>query len=252
MLYKDILIITFFLFLTNCTTPNSFLNKQNKNSVNGYNNKGFALIYSEDLYKQKIIGKKIDERSLIVFQKNLKINTKVKITNIINGKSTIGTVGKKSTYPAFNNVVLSQRLAEDLNLDIDQPYVEIIEIIENSVFVAKKAKTYDEEKSVAIKAPVNEISIKDLNVTKDIIKKNVNINFSYSIRIADFYFNDTALTMLERIKTESPIKNPKIKKTSNKKYRVYLGPFNNINSLQKSYNDISILEFENIEIIKND
>ena len=58
--------------------------------------------------------------------------------------------------------------------------------------------------------------------------------------------------MLSRIKTESMIKNPKIKKISDKKYRVYLGPFNNINSLQKSYNDISILEFENIEIIRND
>ena len=58
--------------------------------------------------------------------------------------------------------------------------------------------------------------------------------------------------MLSRIKTESLIENPKIKKISDKKYRVYLGPFNNINSLQKSYNDISILEFENIEIIKND
>jgi len=31
-----------------------------------------------------------------------------------------------------------------------------------------------------------------------------------------------------------------------------LGPFNNINSLQKSYNAISILGFENIEFIKND
>ena len=58
--------------------------------------------------------------------------------------------------------------------------------------------------------------------------------------------------MLNRIKTESLIKNPKIKKISDKKYRVYLGPFTNINSLQKSYNDISILEFDNIEIIKND
>ena len=34
------------------------------------------------------------------------------------------------------------------------------------------------------------------------------------------------------------------------KYRVYLGPFYNINTLQKSFNDINILEFENIEIIK--
>jgi len=44
----------------------------------------------------------------------------------------------------------------------------------------------------------------------------------------------------------------KSKKLMKKKYRVYTGPFNNINSLQKSFNDISILEFENIEIIKND
>jgi cell division protein FtsN len=39
---------------------------------------------------------------------------------------------------------------------------------------------------------------------------------------------------------------------SGKKYRVYLGPFNNINSLQNSYYDIDMLDFENIEIIKND
>ena len=58
--------------------------------------------------------------------------------------------------------------------------------------------------------------------------------------------------LVNRIKTENLIKNPKIKKISDKKYRVYLGPFNNINSLQKSYNDIKILKFENIEIIKND
>ncbi len=58
--------------------------------------------------------------------------------------------------------------------------------------------------------------------------------------------------MVERIKAETNIKEPKIKKISNEKYRVFLGPFNNINSLQKSFNDINILEFENIEIIKND
>ena len=58
--------------------------------------------------------------------------------------------------------------------------------------------------------------------------------------------------MLDRIMTESSIKNPKIKKISDKKYRVYLGPFDNINTLQKSYNDISIFEFENLEIIRND
>ena len=58
--------------------------------------------------------------------------------------------------------------------------------------------------------------------------------------------------LIDRITKETKIKDAKIKKIAEKKYRVYAGPFNNISSLQKSYNDISILEFENIEIIKND
>ena len=252
MYYKNIILLTIILFISNCTTGNLVKNKPSKILVNGYVNKGFALIYNENLYKQKIISKKISERSLTIFQKNLKINTQVKITNMLNNKSVIGMVGKNSKYPLFNNAVLSLRIAEELELDINQPYIEILEIIENSIFVAQKAKTYDEEKNVAVKAPVEGISINDLNIVKNNYKKNFNTKFSYTIKIADFYFNDTAMMLLTRIKTETLIKNPKIKKISDKKYRVYIGPFTDINSLQKSYNDISILEFENIEIIKND
>ena len=253
MFYKNILLLIFLtIFVSNCTTTTLVKKQPNTALVNGYSNKGFALIYSEDLYKQRIISKKISERSLIVFQRNLKIHTQVKITNILNNKSTIGIVGKNSKYPSFNNTVLSIRIADELDLDINQPYVEILEILENSIFVAQRAKTYDEEKNVAVKAPVDGISINDLNIEKKVDNKKYNTEFSYNIKIADFYFNDTALMMLGRIENESSINNPKIKKISNKKYRVYLGPFNNINSLQKSYNDISILKFENIEIIRND
>jgi len=252
MFYKKFLLIAFFIFLTNCTTGSLIKNKPNTINVNPYSNKGFALVYSRDIFIKKIVNQKIDERSLIIFQKNLKTNTKVKITNILNNKSLIVTVGKDSIYPSFNNAVLSKRIAEELDLDINQPYVEILEILENSIFVAQKAKTYDEEKNVAVKAPVNKISINDLNLLKNDDNKNSNIKFSYIIKVADFYFNDTALLMISRIKSKSLIENPKIKKISDKKYRVYIGPFSNINSLQKSYNDISILEFDNIEIIKND
>ena len=252
MFYKKNLIIIIFSLLTSCTTGNLVKNKPNIILDNGFSNRGFALIYNDDLYKQKVISKKIDERSLIIFQKNLKINTLVKITNILNNKTIIGQVGIKSKYPSFNNSVLSIRIAEELNLNINEPYIEILEILENSSFIAKKAKTYDEEKNVAIKAPVNIISINDLNVNKKKIKKVSSTKFSYTLKIADFYFKDTAEMMLDRIKKKSTIKNPKIKRISDKKYRVYLGPFSSINSLQKSYNDISILQFENIEIIKND
>ena len=252
MLYKKTLLILIFFILSNCTTANlvdkQFINEPESN----FTNKGFALIYDESLYLDKVISKKIEERSLIIFQKNLKKNTQVKITNILNNKSLIAIVGKNSNYPAFNNSVISSRIAKELMLNINEPYVEISSINKNSLFVAKKAKTYDEEKKVANKVPVTNISINDLNKPMKENNSIVNRKFLYVIKIGDFYFKKTALIMINRIKVETNIKKPKLEKMSDKKYRVYLGPFDNINSLQKSFNDINILEFENIEIIKND
>ena len=84
MFYKKILFIILFIFLSNCTTATLIKKKPSVLVINGYSNKGFALVYSKNLFKQKIVSKKIGERSLIIFQKNLKTNTLVKITNILN------------------------------------------------------------------------------------------------------------------------------------------------------------------------
>jgi hypothetical protein len=238
--------------LNNCTTTNLTKNKSSNSLDNPFINKGFSLIYNDKLYDNKIISKKIDERSLVVFQKNLKKNTIVKITNILNNKSIIGTVGNNADYPLFNNAVLSLRIADGISLNENEPYVEILEVLQDSVFVAKRAKMFEEEKNVASKAPVNNIKINDLNIGKTKIKNKISNKFSYEIKIADFYFNDTASLLVDRIIKETVIKDIKIKKINEKKYRVYAGPFNNINTLQNSFNDISMLEFENIEIIKND
>jgi hypothetical protein len=148
--------------------------------------------------------------------------------------------------------VISKRISEVLEIDLKEPYIEILEIVNDSFFIAKKAKTFDQEKNVAKKVPIKSIDISDLNiinVSDEMIPKR---NFSYVIKIADFFFHDTAKMMVHRIINETSIRNPKIKKISDEKYRVFLGSFDNINSLQKSYNDINILEFENIEIIRND
>ena len=155
----------------NCTSVNLENNHSSFVPKNNFINKGFALIYSEDYFTKKIITKKINERDLVIFQKNLKKNTPVKITNILNKKSLIAKVGKKSDYPTFNNSVISTRIAVELNLDINEPYIEILEIKENSLFFAKKAKTFDEEKTVANKVPVNSISINDLNNVNNEKKK---------------------------------------------------------------------------------
>ncbi len=252
MLYKKLLILCCFIFLNNCTTTTLTKNKISNSLDNPFINKGFSLIYSDKFYDNKIISKKIDERSLVIFQKNLKKNTIVKITNILNNKSIIGTVGSNADYPLFNNAVLSSRIADEIGLNENEPYVEILEVIEDAIFVAKRAKTFEEEKKVANKAPVNNINISNLSIKEKNSNNELSKKFSYEIKIADFYFNDTALLLVDRIVKETKIKDAKIKKINEKKYRVYAGPFNNINSLQKSFNDISILEFENIEIIKND
>ena len=238
------------IFISNCATINQTRIQSTQFLEDPFINKGFALIYNENLLKEKIISRKIDERSLVIFQKNLKKNTKVKITNIKNEKSIIATVGNKANYPSFNNSVLSIRIADEINLDKEEPYIEILEILENSVFVAKKAKTFEEEKKVATNVPVNNISISDLNSTQIKSSTNATNKFSYKIKIADFYFRDTALLLIDRINNETNVKDVKIEKIMENKYRVYLGPFYNINTLQKSFNDINILEFENIEIIK--
>ena len=251
MFYKKKIFLFFImLFVSNCTTINQTKIQTSQLLEDPFVNKGFALIYNENLLKEKIISRKIDERSLIIFQKNLKKNTKVKITNIKNNRSIIATVGNNANYPSFNNSVLSIRIADEINLDKKEPYVEILEILENSVFVAKKAKTFEEEKKVATNVPVNNISISDLNSTQIKSSTKATNKFSYKIKIADFYFRDTALLLIDRINNETNVKDVKIEKIMENKYRVYLGPFYNINTLQKSFNDINILEFENIEIIK--
>ena len=245
-------ILTFLLFiiLNSCVTVPVEKKDISATPKSFFVSKGFTLVYNENLYKEKLLKGKIEDRSLTIFQKNLKKNTKVKITNLINSKYIIANVGKKVEYPYFYNSVISRRISEELELDILEPYIEIKEIIQGSSFIAKKAKTYDEEKNVAEKAPVEQIQIKELSDTS---KKEIKINkkkFSYVIKIADFYFEKSADQMKSRISDETSIKDVNINKLSPTKFRVFLGPFEDLNSLKKSFNAINILEFDNIEILK--
>ena len=248
MNYKTVLIILVSIFLHGCD-PKITKNKEMSFIVNDrYSNSGFALIYNDDLKNVR----KIENRSLNIYHKSLKKKTKVKITNPINGNSLIAEVkSNKVKFSNFYNSILSPRIAEDLKLDIDEPYIEITLISNDSTFVAKKAKTFDEESKVAEKAPIDGIQINDLNtkkVNKKFKKKNT---FSYSIKVADFYYRNTALLMLGRIEKELSIKKISIIQLSKTKYRLLIGPFNDIKSLKKTFENMNSLNFENLEILKN-
>ena len=246
------IILIFILFLYSCETKNINISDRDiiSSDIN-FSNRGFALVFDESLKKNKVINKKIENRSLIVFQRNLKKNTNVKITNLLNNKSILAKVGVNSRYPNFYNSVISKRIFKELELDKGEPYIEIVTVSSNSTFLAKKSKMFDEEKVVADKAPVEGISISDLSKDK---KKNKKIKdkseFKYIIKIADFYYKKTAEMMQIRIKNELNLNYSKILKISNTNYRVYLGPFDNLKSLKNAFDDINPLNFENIEIIK--
>ena len=68
--------------------------------------------------------------------------------------------------------------------------------------------------------------------------------------MADFYYENSAKLMQKRIKDELNLNNSRIIKISNTNYRVYFGPYDNLKSLKKAFDDINPLNFENIEIIK--
>jgi len=249
---KNFFLIFLIILINSCVIyPIQIKNEKNTIYKKSFINKGFTLIYHDDLYKKKKISKKLNNRSLTIFQKNLNKGTNVRVKNLINNKSIVATVGIKSEYPLFNNSIISKRIADLIDLNSANPYVEIYEILANSSSIVKKTKTFEEEKKVADKAPVEIISINDLN-KKKIVKKKINeIKFNYIVKIADFYYKDSAKSLIKRIKNVKLINDIRLQVITKTKYRVFIGPFYNIKSLQNAFNDINILNFENIEIIKN-
>ena len=246
MNYKK-LIFVFFIFLYGCEVSTD--NKKIKfKPEKKYVNSGFALIYNEDLDNIK----EIEPRSLMIYHKTLKKKSMVKITNPVNGISLIAEVkSNKIKFSNFYNSVLSSRIAKTLKLDYEEPYVEIVLISKDSTYIAKKTKTFEEESVVAEKAPVDGIQINDLNKKKTKKKETKKKVFSYSIKVADFYYNDTAKMMLQKIKKEASINNIRIFKLSETKYRLLIGPFNDIKSLRKTFENMNLFNFENLEILKN-
>ena len=249
MKFKNIIFLILFTFLFGCEQ----LKKNNSSKLNfkpekKYKNIGFALIYNDDLDL-----KKLDQRSLQIFHKTLKAKSQVKITNPINNKSLIAEIkSNRVKFSSFYNSIITNRITETLEINPSEPYIEIVLISKDTTFIANKTKTFNEEKEVAEKAPIDGIQISDLSgKSKNRTKKKSEQKFSYSIKIADFYYKKSANLMIDRIKSETSINDIKLIELSKTNYRVLLGPFNDINSLRESFEKMKSLDFENLEILKN-
>jgi hypothetical protein len=221
---------------------------------------GFALIYDQDLYKEGVINKKLDLRKdidkrindtkVIVLHSFLKKGTPVKIINPENSKVVETKIHKLANYPKIFNVVISRKTAKNLGLDFNNPYVELFETKKNITFVAKEGVTFDEEKNVAEKIPVDEIKMDDLSKEKMGVKINIAKKNKFILVIADFYYFDSAKNLKNDLIKQTKIRNFLIKKINDNKYRLSVGPFKNFNALKFVYISLNNLGFEDLNIYR--
>ena len=138
-----------------------------------------------------------------------------------------------------------------LDIDYENPYVIINEIKKNKKFIAKESSMFEEEKNVADKAPVNEVTIDDLNKTKSDVKKNNKTQKNnFIIIISDFYYLDSANKLKQKLSKQTNIMNFSVKKINDNKYRLSVGPFNNFNALKSTYISLNKLGFEELNIFR--
>ena len=242
--------IYIFVFLFSCTHDMKIIKKHSKVKVREptYSSIGFALIYEDSLFESKIVNKKLNNDQNYVLHSFLKINTLVSISNPFNSKSLTVKIKTTSKYPSIYNIVITKKMADNLNLDINNPYVEVIEIKKNDKFIAKEASIFEEEKNVANKVPVTSIDINDLSVSTPKIKVKKK-KPSYIINIAEFYFFESAEAIKNRFEKEANLVNITIEKISKNKFKVYSGPYASFNSMKETYLSLNKLGFENLNII---
>ena len=223
------------------------------NSKKPYSAKGFAYIYNDNDFQKKIIAGKLNNEKLQISHQKLKTGTLIKIINPKNNKSIILKNMKRIKYPDFYKILITKPIMDKLELSVDLPILEILEIKKNKLFVAEKARIYNEEKRISSNAPVT--SVKISNISKDKREKMINKPNNIFILIASFYSVDTANFLKQRIVKEVSdfdINKLRIKQISKKETHVISGPYTSVNLLKNDYIKLKTFGFEELDIYTNE
>ena len=188
-------IILLFLILNSCAS-----NYSNSNLNKPFNSTGFAYIYDEDDFINKIIKKKLDNSSLQIAHNKLKPGTLIKITNIKTNESIVLKNNKRFQYPEFYKILITKPVADKINLEDNLPFVEVIEVRKNKSFVAQKTKIFKEEEKIHNNAPVELVLID--NISEKSISKKKAIKDKFYIIIGEFSSRNAASLLKKRITKE--------------------------------------------------
>lgn len=249
MKFIRIIFLSVYLILLNSCAEYS-LKKTQINDKQYFSSSGFALIYDDDFFVKKIVSKKMNNNEIKIMHNLLKANTPVKIINPSNLKVIEAKIYKKAVYPEIFSVVISDKAAKLLDLDSENPFIELIETKKNKTFVAKKSNTFEEEKNVAAQVPVNEVTMDDLTKNESKSKEKNSKKKNFILVISDFYYEDSAQNLMKELIKKNNFNNISVKKINNKKYRLLAGPFKNFNALKTTYISLNNLGFENLNVYK--
>ena len=248
-LTKRIILLIIVVLLGACANYKTDKATQPKERV-FYSSKGFALIYSVSLFEKGVIDKKLDNEKIIVMHSTLKKNTPIKIINPDTSKFVETKIFRKTNYPKIFNIVISEKIATILELDVDNPYVEIFEVKKNETFIAKESNTFEEEKQVAETAPVDKVKMNDISEEQKDLKKILDKDNNFLLVIADFYYYNFAKNLKDELIKQTQINKFLIKKIGANKYRLLVGPFKSFNALKNTYISLNNLGFEGINIYR--
>ena len=238
---------TLIFFLLSCTN-NSF---EKGNISNSKISNGFALIYNESDFENKIISSKLNSDKIEAAHNKYKKNSIIIITNPVNKKSLQLAISKKINYPDFYKVIITKELSEKLNLDPNMPFVEVERRVKNRSFIAKKAVTYSEEQSVLTKAPVAKVKINNISKSSD-NKSKKKSDVKFSIIVGEFYSKKWASSLIELLINENIKKEVfSIKTLGKNNYQLIAGPYTSINTLKNDYFKLNRYGFDNLDIKKN-
>ena len=235
-------IIILFIFFYSCVP----LYNQNIS----YNSSGFALIFNQNDYLNKKISKKLNNDNFEVAHRILKPGTIVRITNPSNKSSMVIKITKRADFPTLYNLLISQAVADKLDIRNNDPFVELISVKKNKSFVAQEAKIFKEEKKIHSSAPVEKVKIDNISKKNEI---EVSSKITYSIIIGEFYSLKSVNELKGLLAKNLNIDIRKFK-TNKTKMNVILktGPYNSLESIEIDYSKLKKYGFEELDILRNE
>ena len=220
---RNKVIVLFFILIASCQSFSTF----EKN--NTYEKIGFAEFTTNG----------------DVIHRNIKPNSKVRITNLLNKKSIVVEINKNSNYKNEREIIIPNKYIDLLELNYNLPVVKIETLRTNKTFKADTTKIFEEEKKITQNVEIKNVDIVDLS--KNSSSKNNNLN-KLIIYYGDFTFKNSALDMVSLLKKEIKNLNPTVIQV-NKKFRVKVATINDINEFDIFFNKIINTKFDNYNIM---